>query len=205
MAKSRQLIVLVAILLGCSTALSECIIYRSQNGKLYCVRDTVEGPEFVEARVVDLGDPDNPNPTPTPNDPTDKWGLVKVSREALSTVPDYPNKEDHTQRLAAYYQGTAQAVRAGSIPQTQLTTVVEQVHKLALQEDANKWDFWRDKTKTAFSQAPIESKEDAAKGLEDISKGLEPTQSQNVTFQELLKFFIEVILPIILKMIGGGA
>lgn len=187
------------VLLALASVASAFTVYRSQDGNLYAIVDTANGPTFEQVTIVELGDPSSPIP-PQPND--DRFGLVKASRKALSLVPDHPKKADHQKTLSAYYVGISQAVNAGSIESKDLARAIDEMHKIALQEDVEKWKPWRDATKQAFSDAPINSKNDAVAALRDLSRGLEPEGVNQLDFANLIKFFVEVILPLLLKILG---
>ena len=173
-------------------------LYRFGDGKLY--RNTPNGPQVVDIKIVDLtnGEPIPPD-DPTPTD--DKFGLAKVSKDALASVPDYRLKENARERLAAFYTALASAVEDGTIPRDKLAVAVDTTFRQAVGIHADKWQSWRDKTSIAFKQAPINSAADAAQGLRDLGSGL-MDETTAIDWEKLITFFIEVILPLIIKLIG---
>lgn len=174
-------------------------IVKSSSGKVYI--DSPNGMiEYDALKVVDLTD----DTTPSGPNPTDKFGLIKVSRESAANVADYSDKENHATTLGAYYTGLATAVESGTIPQDKLGSAVDSVFKIATGPDAEKWSAWKTTTDQAFNAAPINNATDAAQGLRDIGTGLQ-SESNAVDWEKLIQFFIEVILPLIISLIGGDS
>ncbi len=201
----KKIALTLLFVLAFASIANSLTVYRSADGNLYTIRDTVEGPEFEKVVVVNLSDfPDPPTP---PDDPTtpevDKFGLIKVSRDAAANI-NYPDKERHATRLSAFYSGLAASVRDRTIPNNKLIEAVNLVFDMAVGKNNNKWDNWKKVTTDTFGAAPINSPDDAAQALEDIAKGLVSQNSSvdNFEFENFFKFFIEVILPLILKLLG---
>lgn len=192
---------LLAVLLLCQITVAETVVYKSMDGHFYSIVDSARGPSFERVTIVVIGD----SPT-TPTNPTkDKWGLVKVSRAAAKAVEPYADKDRHATTLSAYYTGLAKAVDDGLIPQSKLAMAVTEVFKTAVGTDINRWAAWKTATDNQFNESPINNQADAAQGLRDIGKGAgEAAEMQEIDFQNFLKFFIEVLLPLIIRLIGGG-
>jgi len=194
--KAKMITVLV---LMCAVASAETA-YRSMDGNLYLIRDSQGGPRFEKLTVIDLDGPNDP-PKP-PGD--DKFGLIKVSRDEAAKIAAYPNLDEHRTKLSAFYASLADAVEAGTIPEDKLAAAVQITFLQAVGSDSAKWQPWKDATTAQFAASHIKTTAEAAQGLRDISTGLVEDSNRAIDWAAFAKFFIEVILPLIIKLIGTG-
>lgn len=180
-------------------SLDAATAYRFSDGKLYL--DTKDGPELLT--IVDLPNTPKPDQPDDPESPNDEFGLERISRIEAANVEAYDGKDRDQLKLGAYYTALASSVESGTIPSHALPVAVQETFRLAVGTNAAEWEAWKAATTKAFSDAPIETKEQAAQGLRDIGQGL-AEDGNAVDWDRLIKFFIEVILPLIIKLIEGA-
>lgn len=188
------------LLLTMSGICTGITVYESKNGKLYYPVDSNNGPTWQLVTVLKLGDklPDDKNPK-------DRFGLIAVSQtEAIGVVDE--QKDLHGGRLEVGFNELARLVEGGSLPANKLGDATEIVFKQSTSPNTKAWQRWRDKTKEQFDKSDIKNKQDAAQGLRDIATGVSRAKplKEEIDLGELLRFFVEVILPLIIKLIGGG-
>ena len=188
-------LICIGVLVATAASVNAATAYRFADGKLYV--NTVNGPELL--RIVELPetpvDPDKPNPFED---------ITKVSREAAAKVSNYAGKDRDQLKLAAYYTALARSVDAGSIPRDKLPVAVNETFRLAVGTKSGDWAAWKNATTQAFADAPIETQEQAALGLVAISDGLVDESANAIDWERLIEFFIEVILPLIIKLIESA-
>lgn len=219
---------LIALLLLATVAQAEIIAYKFADGHIYV--NTPSGPERV--KIVELptdGGPTDPD-DPVPN-PTDKFGLIKVSKDAADAIPEYEKKDQHRATLAAAFEGISQSVNSGLVKSSELKAAVSTSLTILLGSDRPKWDGWYSAINAKMDSAlnvPTATKADAVLALSDVGKGLVPVSDRSrvgplvaegfapagamagesleaINWAELIKFFIEVILPLILTLIKTSA
>lgn len=178
--------------------------------------------------IVRTGEaPDDPDDPPVDPPSDDKWGLVALSEREARKV----NDPDTAVRIAGTYQAIGQLVRDGKITKEQHAEVLAASYALAVGANAAKWKPWRDATQAAYNAAPLNTAAEAGQG--DIDIGIGAGQASNVSQDQIeaalqtgmavvaavvtakaigdgsfIKFFIEVILPLILMildMLGDSA
>lgn len=134
------------------------------------------------------------------------------------------NDPDTAARLAGTYQAIGKLVQDGKITQAQHAEVIEASYVLAVGANAAKWQSWRDATRKAYDAAPLNNAQDAGQG--DIDIGLGAGRASNLSQEQIeeaiattvdvavaavtakaigdgtfIKFFIEVLLPLLLKLL----
>lgn len=196
---------------SCCVLLAETTAYRSADGNLYLIRDSSSGPSWEKLTIVDMpgSTPTDPGPTPTP--PSDRYGLIALSKSAADSVPQYPGRDDDRVRLAAFYSGVADAVAAGTIAnartpdgRTQVAIALDLAFSSAVGENQSKWSDWKTTVTNALNAAPLNSAADSAQALHDVSAGL-VAQSEHaaIDWQKALEFFVTTLLPLIIRLISG--
>lgn len=149
-----------------------------------------------------MGAPDSPVPVPPdPQPPTDdQWGLVKLSQTEAIKVND-PNRNETAAKVGGAYQEVGKLVQAGTIPKNRLEAALQMAFNAATGNSKVFWQPWKDKTQDAYNAATFPNATAAGQGVIDI--GLGASRTSNAAIGDWLKFFIEVILPWILKFIDS--
>ena len=144
--------------------------------------------------------PDIPDPPPPPTD--DKWGLVKLSQTEAEKVND-PNRKETAAKVGGAYQEIGKLVQTGNIQKNRLEAVLQLTFNAAAGDARTFWQPWKDKTQAAYNADTINFKNATEAGQGVIDIGLGASRSSNAAIGPWLKFFLEVILPWILKFIDG--
>lgn len=145
-----------------------------------------------------MGQPDSPD-IPDPPGPTeDKWGLVALSQTEAMKVND-PNRDETAGKVGIAYQEIGKLVQDGTVPKDKLKAVLQLAFNAATGNSKTFWVGWKAKTDAGYNAVDFSSAADAGQGLIDI--GLGASRTSNTAIGDWLKFFIEVILPLILSLI----
>ena len=145
-----------------------------------------------------MGAPDSPVPPPVPPAPTDdRWGLVALSEAEAKRVND-PNRDETAAKVGIAYQEIGKLVQAGTIPKEAVKASLQLAFNAATGNSKTFWAAWKDKTDAALNGVNFTSADDAGQGVIDV--GLGASRTSNAAIGDWIKFFIEVILPLILSL-----
>jgi hypothetical protein len=153
-----------------------------------------------------MGAPDSPiPPPPDPPAPTDdQWGLVALSEAEAEKVNDPNDPKNATGgKVGGAYQEVGKLVQAGTIPKNRLEAVLQMAFNAATGDSKAFWQPWKDKTQAAYNADTINFKNATEAGQGVIDIGLGASRSSNAAIGPWLQFFIEVLLPWILKFIDS--
>ena len=146
-----------------------------------------------------MGAPDSPDiPDKPPTE--DKWGLVALSQTEATKVNE-PNRNETAAKVGASYNEIGNLVQNGTIPKEAVKASLQLTFNAATGNSKAFWAAWKTKTDAALNAVNFSSAEDAGQGVIDI--GLGASRSSNAAIGPWLKFFLEVLLPWILKFIDG--
>ncbi len=146
-----------------------------------------------------MGQPDSPDiPDPPPPPSEDKWGLAALSESEAEKVND-PNRAETAAKVGIAYQEIGKLVQDGTVPQDKLKAVLQLAFNAATGNSKTFWVAWQAKTAAGYKAVDFASAAEAGQGLIDI--GLGASRTSNAAIGDWLKFFIEVILPLILSLI----
>jgi len=200
---------LIAWLLLASVACAEVVVL--QIGQTtYVIR--AGGKITVERadRIIDL-DGDVPPPPPDP-DVDDQLGLIAIARAAVANVPAYPDRERDAARWSAAYGLIAQQIDEGKITSARraasaLSWAVSAVLADGTDEFRDAWKPFTDKMKTALRDKTSSSTSlaDTRQAIAEIAAGVNSGGKSSAAWGDgtFLKFLIEVLLPLLLKLFGG--
>lgn len=216
---SGATVIALSILTTTATALT---IYKSPSGKLYAITiDAAGEPGWEPVTVVPMvgttpGDPKDPD---DPDKPTnDRWGLRALSAIELARIPAYEAKADNALAMHVFYHAIADQIESGNITdarvpdgRTQIAVALDTARQSALGINLDTWSRWHRETSDELSRANVlGNAADTAQAIRDIADGLgvppraEMATDQAIQWDRLIKFFIEVLLPLIIRLIGGG-
>lgn len=136
-------------------------------------------------------------PGPGPPSPDDT--LINISYTSAKLVVD-TNKSANAAKLSGAYLGLSQAIKAGTIPTNKIQEAVNITYKLTLGTATTNWDPWKQTTDNALRNMKLTDPILAAQALEDISIGVSKASTE--ANGEWIRFFIETILPILLKLLN---
>ena len=145
-----------------------------------------------------MGAPDGPLDPPPPTE--DKWGLVKLSQEEALKVND-PNRKETAPKVGGAYQEIGKLVIDGTISKEKLKAVLQMAFNAATGNSKEFWQPWKDKIDAALTAVDFSNAGDAGQGVIDV--GIGASRTSNAAIGGWLKFFIEILLPWILKFIDG--
>jgi len=150
-----------------------------------------------------LGKPTDPIPPKTPPQPPtdDKWGLVAASEKAAKVVVGDPDRNQTALKIGATYVLIGQQVQAGKISQDNLKTALTLGFGAASGSASKQWTSWRNTTRQAYNSKTFANAEEAGQGIIDLGIGATRSSDAAIGDGEFLKFFIEVLLPLIMKLI----
>lgn len=148
-----------------------------------------------------MGAPDSPAPPDTPDPPRptdDRWGLVALSQTEALKVND-PNRNETAAKVGIAYREVGKLVQNGTIPKEALKASLQLAFNAATGNSKTFWAVWKAKTDEGYNAVDrFASSEEAGQGLIDI--GLGASRTSNAAIGDWIKFFIEVILPLILSL-----
>ncbi len=212
--------ILIALAIATTaTAATALTIYRAPSGKLYSITiDAAGEPGWEPVTVIPMvgGTPDDPK---DPDKPTnDRWGLRALSAIELARIPAYDSKDDNALAMHVFYRAIADQIQSGNITdarvpdgRTQIAVALDTARQSALGINLDKWSRWHKETSAELSRANVlGNAADTAQAIRDIADGLgvppraEMATERAIQWDRLIKFFIEVLLPLIIKLIGGG-
>lgn len=147
-----------------------------------------------------MGQPDPIDPIDPPPPTEDKWGLVALSQTEAMQVND-PNRRETAAKVGGAYQEIGKLVQSGDIPKNRLEAVLQLAFNAATGDARTFWQPWKDKTQAAYNADTIDFKNATEAGQGVIDIGLGASQSSNAAVGPWLQFFLDVILPWILKFI----
>ncbi len=149
-----------------------------------------------------LGKPTDPIPPKPPQPPTeDKWGLVAASEAAARAVVGDADRNQTALKIGATYVLIGQQVQAGKISQANLKTALTLGFGAAAGSASKQWTSWRQTTQTAYNAQTFGNARDAGQGIIDIGLGATRSSDAAIGDGEFLKFFVEVLLPLIMQLI----
>ncbi len=146
-----------------------------------------------------MGAPDSPVPPPTdPPRPTDdRWGLVALSQSEAENVND-PNRDETAAKVGIAYQEVGKLVQRGTIPKAAVKASLQLAFNAATGNSKTFWAGWKAKTDAALNAVNFSSADDAGQGVIDI--GLGASRTSNAAIGDWIRFFREVLLPLILSL-----
>jgi len=143
----------------------------------------------------------NGNIPPPTTPPDSNSTLTNISYTAAKLVTD-PNKSSNAAKLSGAYLGLSQTIKQGTIPTNKIQDALNITYKLTLGTATINWDSWKTATDNALKALQLTLPDTAAEALEDISIGVAKVSTE--ANGEFLKFFLEVILPILLQLLDLG-
>ena len=191
----------IVFLFMAAIASAQSVVVLSEDGKqAWYGPDGEETAKLVD-RVVQLSgdsptDPDDPDP---PTD--DKWGLVAVSETAARAVAGDPNRSETAGKLGTAYISIGKQLQSGAITPAQLKPTLELTFRFVAGAAADQWKPWQEATQAKYNSVQFTDEQLAGQGLIDIGIGAVRASDNALGDGTFLKFFLEVILPLILELI----
>jgi len=201
---------LIAWLLLASVACAEVVVL-TIGDTTYVLRSSGQITVERADRIVNL-DGDGPPPVPPDPDVEDKFGLIAIARDAVADVPHYPNRERDAARWSAAYGLIVQQLDEGKITSARraasaLSWAVSAVLADGTAEFRAAWEPFTETMKTALRSKTSSSTSlaDTRQAIAEIAAGVNSGGKSSAAWGDgtFLKFLIEVLLPLLLKLFGG--
>ena len=154
---------------------------------------TTPAPNVTGYVYTGTADPTNPQPPQPPPPGGDRWGLIKVSREAANSVSDDPKRAETAAKIGAAYTAIGGMVKSGQIKRDQLKITLALSYSAAVGSAADAWQSWRTATdeayNTAFGPSSKAPAADAGQGLIDIGTGVTQSGGSSVVGEQIASDF----------------